>query len=254
MDSSIVDHYVQSHNRLFLLDYDGTLVGYKLKPELATPTKKLLSVLRRLGADRRNQVVIVSGRDRHFLDEQFDGLPLGFAAEHGYFIKDQGGRWRPTVVQKANWKPRVLEHMEAAAARVSGVSIEEKSSSLVWHYDGTAAGAAAVASKLRLKLLPHLEELGLVAEKGRKILEVRVEGVHKGQVVSHWLRQARWDFVLAAGDDTTDEDLFAALPSSGISIKVGAGTSCAQSRMKNPAAIIRLLENLANSPQLSRRA
>lgn len=244
MDSRIVDHYVQSHNRLFLLDYDGTLVGFQRKPEWAVPTAKLLAVLERLASDPHNQVVIVSGRDRDFLDRHFASIPVGFAAEHGYFIKDRDGHWHRTFVQKHDWKPLVREYLEAAATHHPGVMIEEKSSSLVWHYDGAGPEAAAAATQLRRQLLPHLDALGLIAERGHKILEVRLEGVHKGQVVHHWLDRSQWDFVLAAGDDTTDEDLFRALPPAGISIKVGPGATSAQYRLSGPAALVGLLSRL----------
>lgn len=244
MDSRIVDHYVQTHNRLFLLDYDGTLVAFQQKPEWAVPTPKLLAVLERLAGDPANQIVIVSGRDRNFLDRHFASIPVGFAAEHGYFIKDRDGRWHRTFVQKNNWKPLVLEVMQAAAAQHPGVMIEEKSSALVWHYDGAGFEAAAAATKLRRQLLPHLPGLGLIAERGHKILEIRLAGVHKGQVVHHWLDRSRWDFVLAAGDDTTDEDLFQALPPSGISIKVGPGSTSARYRLSGPAAMVSLLSSL----------
>jgi trehalose 6-phosphate synthase/phosphatase len=244
MDSRIVDHYVQTHNRLFLLDYDGTLVRFQRKPEWAVPTPKLLSVLERLGSDPANQIVIVSGRDRTFLDRQFGALPLGFAAEHGYFIKDRNGRWHRSFVQKNNWKPLVRHLMEAAASQHHGVHIEEKASSLVWHYDGAGPGAAMAATQLRRQLRPHLPGLGLIAERGHKILEVRVAGVNKGQVVRHWLERSDWDFVLAAGDDTTDEDLFRALPPSGISIKIGPGATSARYRLGGPAAMVALLSSL----------
>ena len=246
MDRRIVDLYVQSHNRLFLLDYDGTLVGYKLRAEWATPTRKLLSVLQTLASNPNNQVVIVSGRDREFLDTHFNGLPLGFSAEHGYFIKDSGNRWQTTFVQKTKWKPLIQQYMKTAALGLKGIVIEEKVSSMVWHYDD-ARTAAGAASKLRRDLLPHCDQLGLIAERGHKQLEVRLAGVHKGQVVHHWLDRSDWDFVMAAGDDTTDEDLFEALPEKGISIKVGSGNTKAQNRVSSPKVLLGLLRELSAS-------
>lgn len=245
MDTGLQFHYVQSANRLFLLDYDGTLVGFKLKPELAIPTKKLLSVLQRLAGDPHNQVVIVSGRDRQFLDRQFSGLPLGFAAEHGYFIKDQDGPWQATIVQKANWKSFVRQHLEEATTRLPVAAVEEKESSLVWHYDESPVKGRAAALRLRRELGPHLERLGVIAEPGHKQLEVRVAGVHKGQVVHHWLDRSEWDFILAAGDDTTDEDLFTALPPAGVSIKVGRGATQAKYGLASPQVLVGLLDELS---------
>jgi trehalose 6-phosphate synthase/phosphatase len=252
MDSELAVNYVQSHNRLFLLDYDGTLVNYKTRPERAVPTSKLLGVLSRLCADPANQVVIVSGRDRHFLDQHFEAMPLGVAAEHGYYVRDHGTRWHTTSRGHHGWKQLVRRHMQAAARGLPGVKIETKVSSLVWHYDGAPHAAVKAATRLRGQLRPHLAELGLVAERGRKIVEVRLAGVHKGQVVRRWLKQSRWDFIFAAGDDTTDEDLFAALPADAMSVKVGPGATLARTRLPTPSSLVKLLEDLArSSPALS---
>jgi trehalose 6-phosphate synthase/phosphatase len=39
--------------------------------------------------------------------------------------------------------------------------------------------------------------------------------------VSRWLGKQDWDFIFAAGDDYTDEDMFNVLPKSAVSIRVG---------------------------------
>ncbi|MFX5626641.1 trehalose-phosphatase, partial [Acinetobacter baumannii] len=48
---------------------------------------------------------------------------------------------------------------------------------------------------------------------GNKVVEIKSAGVNKGKAAQHWLDQEPdWDFILAMGDDWTDEDLFAAMP------------------------------------------
>lgn len=245
MDSKIVRHYVQSHKRLLLLDYDGTLVGFHTVPKKAVPTPRLLRVLTRLGEDPKNQVVIVSGRNREFLDQHFGDLPIAMSAEHGYLMRDRAGNWHTTRKQPADWKPRVRQYMEEANGKLPGAMVEEKASSLVWHYDGTGSKGATRAAELHRALEPHLNQLGVIAENGRKILEVRIAGVDKGRVATYWLNQAGWDFVLGAGDDTTDEALFVALPPDAISIKVRPGTSIAYHQVEDAESFITLLEALA---------
>jgi trehalose 6-phosphate synthase/phosphatase len=245
MDSEIVRHYVQSYKRLLLLDYDGTLVGFQNVPERAVPTRRLIRVLRQLGDDPRNQVVIISGRNRVFLERHFSGLPVELTAEHGYLVRDKSGAWRTTREQVIDWKPVVRSFMQTATAAVPGSMIEEKASSLVWHYSRAGSKGPAAAAELGKQLRPHLQELGIIAQPGRKILEVRIAGVDKGQIATDWLGRESWDFILAAGDDTTDEALFTALPTTAISVKVRPGPTVAKQQVQNAAAFVTWLETLA---------
>jgi trehalose 6-phosphate synthase/phosphatase len=60
------------------------------------------------------------------------------------------------------------------------------------------------------------------------VLEVKPTHIHKGRVVHHFAGRNDADFVMAIGDDATDEYMFQAMPQHGISIKVGVGTTAAQ--------------------------
>lgn len=62
--AQLLGYYERSQRRLFLLDYDGTLVNYQSMGELATPSPALLSCLEELSANPRNSVYIVSGRNK----------------------------------------------------------------------------------------------------------------------------------------------------------------------------------------------
>ena len=53
-------------------------------------------------------------------------------------------------------------------------------------------------------------------------------GISKGRAVEHLIAQDGWDFLLAAADDYTDEEMFAVLPADAYSIKVGIGASRAR--------------------------
>lgn len=243
----MTDRYVRSHNRLFLLDYDGTLVNFKTDADLATPTAQVRESLKQLAQDPKNEVVIVSGRDRKFLEKVLGDLPIDFVAEHGFFMKNKGEKWESPVEKSSAWKQLVHKLMRSAAAGRPGVRIEEKVSSLVWHYDGAGSGAAEAAIELRRKLMPEIKNMGLTAVAGRKILEVRVAGVNKGLAAKHWLSKRKWDFIFAAGDDTTDEDLFAAMPEDAESIKIGPGATVAKHRLETPMELNGLLSALASS-------
>lgn len=248
LQSDITEAYAQAKNRLFLLDYDGTLAEIAPTPLEAAPTAEMLDVLERLTADPHSTVVIISGRPRHRLDEWLGHLPLHFTAEHGLAWRETGRAWQALDVD-TGWKPEVRAAMEQAAARVPGSFITEKTASLIWHYRTAEQPKAVepVLATLQHQLQPLANQAGLHLASGKKVFEVRPAHIHKGQATTMWLAHSPWDFILAAGDDTTDEDLFAALPATAFTIKIGPGKTHAQQRLPDPAALLQLLDLLATT-------
>ena len=57
--------------------------------------------------------------------------------------------------------------------------------------------------------------------EGNKVLEIKAAGINKGNAAARWLAKYPADFVLALGDDRTDEDTFRALPPEAYTIRVG---------------------------------
>lgn len=247
MEAEIRKRYQQASRRLFLLDYDGTLARLTATPEGAYPTKKLRLILQTLSQDPNNTVVIVSGRDCATLDTWLGDLPLALAAEHGTFIKD-GGAWRPQTSRNGVWKRTIRPIMLAAKEKIRGATLEEKATAMVWHYrQASAKDTQPAVEELTRKLRPITQRLRLTLMLGHKIIEVKVTGANKGTAASHWLSKKKWDFILAAGDDTTDEVLFGALPKNAFGIKVGAGESRATHRLEGPDALAALLQDLTSS-------
>ena len=58
------------------------------------------------------------------------------------------------------------------------------------------------------------------------MIEIKSPDCNKGSEVGRLLANRRYDFVIAMGDDTTDEDMFQALPMSAITIKIGSVSDC----------------------------
>jgi|GEM_PF-2895057 len=59
-----------------------------------------------------------------------------------------------------------------------------------------------------------------------------------------------YDFLLAAGDDKTDEDMFRALSDRACTIKIGSGHTLAQYHLKDQLEVLRLLRELINETEL----
>jgi len=96
-------------------------------------------------------------------------------------------------------------------------------------------------------LLNLTENLDVRVVEGNRILEIRNVGVNKGRAAKLWIGTQTWDFLLAAGDDYTDEEIFAVMPDEAYSIKVGLSISKARFNVDTVYEIRRLLEELAGS-------
>ncbi|MFC1794506.1 trehalose-phosphatase [Planctomycetota bacterium] len=81
--------------------------------------------------------------------------------------------------------------------------------------------------------------------EGNKILEVKSQVVNKGRAAEHWVTKQDWDFILAAGDDYTDEEMFSILPEEAYSIKVGFAASKARFNVDSVKDIRMLLKRLS---------
>lgn len=245
--SDLLQRYHRSSRRLLLLDYDGTLVNFVARPQLAKPTPELTAILTALVADSRNQITVISGRDRGTLQEWFGSLALGLVAEHGAWIKERGEGWRVSRPLASDWKPKLLPILETHADRLPGAFVEEKEFSVSWHYRGAdPLQGRVVARELTDHLLAFTANIDVQVLQGNKVVEVRNAGVNKGTASRRWLAMGH-DFILAIGDDASDEDTFAILPDYAYSICVGIGQTRARFNLRGPGEVLELLSALLAS-------
>ncbi len=222
--------------RLLLFDYDGTLMPFFKRPEDAGPDGELLEILGKLTADPKNEVVIISGRDRKTLEGWVGDLPLSLVVEHGAFIRDKQGNWESTIASDDSWKSIVRPILELYVDRTPGSFVEEKIYSLVWHCRKSEPDLAKLRSQeIKNALYTMTSNLNIGVFEGNKIIEVKDISANKGHSIVSWTSFGNWDFVFCAGDDYTDEDMFNALPEDALSCKIGMGPSNAAFRLDSPA-------------------
>lgn len=243
----LFNDYATAHNRLFLLDYDGTLRSYVRSPDAAEarPSPALRRLLARLAADPRNTVCIVSGRDRDTLHTWFGRLPVILIAEHGAWVY-RNKQWAKTAASFNEYKHTLWKPLIEYAERTPGATIEEKDFSLVWHYRGVAPELAYVRNtnlKHDLRLLLNGTDIGIY--EGNKIIEIKPSSIRKSIKASELIASLQPDFIMCAGDDYTDEDMFSVMPDSAWTIKVGPGASQAKHHINSVDDMITLLNRLA---------
>jgi trehalose-phosphatase len=217
--SDVITAYRKARSRLFLFDYDGTLTPIVKYPIDATPSNRLLRILDSLCRDERNHVVIISGRERTFLEPLFGNLPVGLSCEHGVFFRPygHGKQWiHADLATEANngesWKDVVLPILQDYCSRTPGSMIEVKEVNLSWHYRNADEDFGSFQAK---ELAVHLQDLAtklpIEILLGKKVIEVRPANVNKGAIVRKLLCGREFEFVLCLGDDRTDEDMFGAV-------------------------------------------
>jgi trehalose 6-phosphate synthase/phosphatase len=245
--TAIVEAYRNGRKRLLFLDYDGTLASYASRPEQATPSTKVIELLSRLASDPANCVTLVSGRRQEDLERWFGNVRgLLLAAEHGALIRSsETGRWdalRSGIPD--HWKCRVIPVLDHFVDRTPGSFVEEKEYSLVWHYRMSEPEFGEwLANELVAMLEGMLAETELRAIRGKKTVEIKPLWANKGEVAERLLNARRdTDFLFAAGDDRTDEDLFTRLGNDAWTIRVGAGHSHARFFLPDAASVQGLLE------------
>jgi trehalose 6-phosphate synthase/phosphatase len=254
----IRDAYLRAGRRLLVLDYDGTLVPFAKSPQQAVPPQALLDLLTTLASDPKNRLALVSGRSAENLDRWFGTIPqLCLVAEHGAELKRPSiSTWESLRPQtRTDWKAMVMPILEHFVDRTPGSFVEEKKTALVWHYRMAEPEFGEwLANELVSMLEAMLAETELRAFRGEKIVEVKPVWANKGEAIERLLRDfPDPDFILAAGDDRTDEDLFERAPNSAWTVHIGPGPTRASFVVTDLRILRGVLELLATAGDAGRR-
>ncbi|MDO9580366.1 MAG: trehalose-phosphatase, partial [Bacteroidales bacterium] len=236
---------------LFLIDYDGTLTPIAKLPEMALLNEKTKGLLKKLVADKRNTVAIISGRRREFIDNQFKNIDVILIAEHGFYLKYPKSEWSANLEIDLSWKNQILPVLNNYVDRCNGSMIEEKKASIVWHYRNADEEIASLRiNELKDDLTELLKaESKLQMLEGDKVLEVKSILYDKGSAASDLINKENYDFILAIGNDRTDEDLFKVIPKFGFTIKVGSKPSKARFNIRNQSQIYEILSLFTDFPE-----
>jgi len=243
--NEIAEKYTVAQRRLLLLDYDGTLVPFAKKPVSALPDKALINLLANLASDNRNDLTIISGRDSKSLEEWFGYLPINLVSEHGAGVRLKNTDWQYDRDIDQTWKTFIRPMLDAFSHRTPGSFVEDKFHTLVWHYRNVNSDLGFIRSRELLDNLHHLaRNANLHIIDGNKVIEIRVSGIDKGVVSKKLVEEGQYDFVLAMGDDKTDEDMFRVLTDKAYTIKIGAGHTVAKYYLANQREVADLLGRL----------
>lgn len=246
ISATIKKSFSHATKRLLFLDYDGTLVPIERLPDFAHPSQELLRLLRMLSENPSTEVVIISGRNFQILEQWLGQLPIHLVAEHGASLRLKGENWQHYTDIDSSWKNLIKSTFELYVQRAPGSFIEEKDHTMAWHYRSVDGELGFIRSRELLDSLYHLvRNTHLNVLEGHKVIEVRAAGIDKGIATGKLMELFPADFILAMGDDKTDEDIFNVLKGKGVTIKVGNDLTAAEFNVKNQREAFSFLDKLS---------
>ncbi|KOS21167.1 hypothetical protein ESCO_004529 [Escovopsis weberi] len=219
--------YQRSQRRLFVLDYEGTLVSWgPVNQIIPVSPQRTLDTLNDLLLDERNTVYVMSGRRPEELDRVFRRVPnLGLIAENGCFVRDCGmEEWVEMADSSriADWKRSVKPILRYYLERTPGAQIEERHCSLLFHYnnaeDFEAASRQASDCASHVNDACESQRVHALASDGVVLVEpmewtkrTAAQKVYEGQkarLSSEGGEENAFDFLMIVGDGREDEKVF----------------------------------------------
>jgi len=242
--------------RLVSLDFDGTLAPIAPTPDAASMPGVFRRVLRRLTRLKATRVAILSGRSLPDLKRKVRMEGIVLVGNHGLAFDPGALGWGRAATSRWNGTAReVCERLQPLLKEWPGALLEAKGPDVSLHY------RRAHPEDTR-RLLPEaarlLEGLPIDLRHGKCVLEFRPKGApDKGdaleRLADRFLRgKPSRGACFHVGDDRTDEDAFRALrrmDRPALGLRVGAGPSRAQYRLRNTFEVLQFLNLFKNQDE-----
>ncbi|MBL7559336.1 bifunctional alpha,alpha-trehalose-phosphate synthase (UDP-forming)/trehalose-phosphatase [Olleya sp. YSTF-M6] len=244
LQNDIVEAYKKAKKRLVLLDYDGTLVGFKDNPQDAKPDEELYGLLDQFENQNNTKLCLISGRDKATFENWYGNKSYDLITDHGVWMRERS-QWTPLEILKTEWMTNIKPILETFVDRTPGTFIEEKEYSLAWHYRTADPELAQIRTmELNTVLTSMVANNELSVLQGNKVIEIKSSNVNKGRATTQLLMKEDYDFILIMGDDWTDEYMFEAAPDLATTIKIGYVKTKAKYQIKDPEKVRALLKQL----------
>ncbi len=225
------------------LDFDGTLAPIQTTPAEVRLSAPMRLAIGRLAANKRTRVWIISGRKRDDVREKTGLHRIRYLGVHGWETGFPVAL-DPEIQRQLDSARRGLE---TGIENLPGVWIEDKGPALAIHYRQAGESDSAIARALVREQMVHLNGAFRLMS-GKKVWEILSREVgDKGSAIRRELgRRDHRALAVYVGDDSTDEQAFAALPD-GVTVRVGRGSALtrAQFQVRNPADVRLFLEKLS---------
>lgn len=228
---------------LVAMDFDGTMAPIVAKAEDAQALPETAAAFRTLSTMPGIVTALISGRAlaslRAVASPPEETLLIG---SHGAetWLGPQTEPLRLSSAQQDRVRS-VVDVLRQVCGAHQGTTVEIKPAGAVLHTreadDDVALAAVSAATAL-------LQQLGIAAHEGKRVLEASVLRADKGQGLGRLREASGAEAVLFAGDDTTDENAFKVLGDLDVGVKVGAGPTAAGYRIDSVDGTAELLQTV----------
>lgn len=235
-------------NVAFFLDVDGTLLGFKDRPQDVIADDDLRRLLSTLQTAAGGAVALVSGRTIADLDRIMFPLRLLAAGTHGAEIRGSDGRIRSAGGEAlAALRPA----FEAFIAERPGLLLEDKGAAFAIHY----RLAPQRHDEVIAFVMHQTQSQDLMVQEGKMVAEVKTSHSSKGSAITSMMGEPPFAgrTPLFVGDDLTDEHGFAIVNKlNGVSIRVSLGeATVAHHRLADVDAVRRFLSRICSNERRS---
>jgi trehalose 6-phosphate phosphatase len=225
----IADRIAGASYLLICVDFDGTLTPIVQHPALAELSSPMRAVLQALAVPEEVSVAVISGRECGEL-QSLVGIPgLIYGGNHGLEIRGPDFSFvEPTAQAHRESLRELAETLASRLQAIPGTFVEDKGLTLSIHYRRAAAKDFEEVRRTVHATLAGASHPFLLTT-GDKVYEVRPRVYWDKGVAVGWIKEQLGQpdaLTVYVGDDTTDEDAFAAL-TDGITVKVGGAAETA---------------------------
>jgi len=247
----VVSALEESHI-LLCLDFDGTLARIVQKPSDAVLPARTRMVLKKLRAKGWCTIAVISGRTLHSLMRKVRLEGIIYGGNHGAQLTG------PNIDFQAPIGPETYRAFEtikssvrSLTAGMNGVVLEDKTHSLSIHFREFEEDVPQLARAVSHIVQSFIDDGYVRINTGKKVFDITPGSWNKGMAVQWLLRHLSVSTVsqsvvpIYIGDDTTDEDAFAAIGQNGFTVVVGnVRRSAAQYSLRDTDEVLKLLEKI----------
>jgi trehalose 6-phosphate synthase/phosphatase len=237
--------YDLATQRVLFVGYEGTLVD----SSCSTSDADVNETLAALADDTHNSVVVLSDKSAMDLNSFLTVSQITIAAESGGFVRGPRGQWQTLGDLYLLWKEPISSALRRLAHHYPDTTIDEKHFSITWEY-GNGIAHLPDSDKRQLKAAFRImsNQYNVPMIETEHSVEFKAAEISKGKFVASWMNlHGPGDFILAIGDDKSDEEIFKLIDRKYISVRVGYDSSShARYYVQSRAEVLPLLKSLAD--------
>lgn len=214
------------------IDFDGTLVELADKPDAIVVPPDLIEDIQHAAERLDGAVAVITGRALEDLDKYLpSSIPA--AGGHGVERRRADGSQIGAPPDRKEAAQTLAKRLQEFAADTPGLLVEPKTASVALHYR-LAPDQRERCIDAMTKAVADME--GFVILEGKMVVEARLADANKAAAIRAFMQEPpfRGRIPVFFGDDTTDEEGFAAVRElGGVGVKVGDGETEAQVRAQD---------------------